>query len=109
MSPLIAYHSSSCCHRFGIRKYGLLPDQPNAGQPFGVYVFRDDYRHVTTMRDRRRDRRYWVVWSHRPPADLWEVAYIGPLRPDPYVTNGLVLLEQPQHVSLVSPVSLVTS
>ena len=37
--------------------------------------------------------------------DLWRVAYVGPLSPDRYVENGLVLHKPvpPECVTLVTP------
>jgi hypothetical protein len=106
VSPLVCYHSTARRHREAITEYGLLPNLPNAGQHFGIYVYCDDCVHVT--RERRRRRAYWTRWDHLPPNDLWRVGYVGPLCPDQYVTNGLVLFERPQLVSLVSQLSQVT-
>jgi len=103
VSPFVCYHSSARRHRESIREYGLLPNLPNAGQLFGIYAYRDDYEHIT--RDRHRRRAFWTRWDHRPPNDLWEVAYIGPFCPDQYVANGIVLFTRPQFVSLVSHLS----
>ena len=107
MSPFICYHSTARRHRDSIWRYGLLPNLPNAGQHFGVYVYQDDAPHVT--RERRRPRQFWCRWAHRPPNDLWQVAYIGPLYRDQYVTNGFVLFDPVQSVSLLSQLSQVTS
>ena len=73
MSPFVAYHSTAFRHRDSIRAHGLLLNKPATGRPFGVYVFRPDYGHPTFSRGHR------VVWGHRPPSDLWQVAYIGPI------------------------------
>jgi hypothetical protein len=96
MSPLVCYHSTARRHRESIVECGLLPNRPNVRQRFGVYAYCDDCIHVT------RKRAYWCRWDHRPPNDLWQVGYVGPLRPDPYVANGLVLFERPQLLALVS-------
>src|SRR5215469_455494 len=110
MSPLVAYHSTARRHREAIHRYGLIPALPSSAQWFGVYVYRDDYTHRTRhMRYRSGIRPVSCWWAHRPPNDLWEVAYIGPLYPDQFVANALVLSEPPEHVSLVSPLSRVTS
>lgn len=106
MSPLIAYHTAPPRCRDHIRKHGLLPNLPNPSQLFGIYVYRDDYTHPLRS---RRSRRYWCHWTHRPQNDLWEVAYIGPMCGDQFVTNGLVLFERPQFVSLLSRLSRVQS
>jgi hypothetical protein len=107
VSPFVAYHTTPRRHRESIERYGLLPNLPNASQHFGIYVYQDDCIHLT--RDRRRRRRYWTRWDHRPPHDLWQVGYVGPLCPDQYVTNGLVLFERPQYLSRVSHLSHVTT
>jgi hypothetical protein len=107
MSPLVCYHSTPRRHREAIQRYGLLPNLPNMGQHYGIYVYCDDCIHKT--REYRRSRRFWTRWEHRPPNDLWQVGYVGPLCPDQWVTNGLVLFEKPQLLSLVSRLSLVTS
>jgi hypothetical protein len=102
VSPLVAYHSTPRRHRASIERHGLLCGLPNVGQHFGVYVYSDDYEHATC--ERRRSKQYWVYWAHRPPNDLWRVAYIGPLCPDQYVANALVLFERVQvlHLSRVT-------
>jgi hypothetical protein len=102
MSPFVAYHSAPRRYRHSIRRYGLLPNLPSASQLFGVYVYRDDYTHRTRhMRIRGAFRPVHVWWTHAAPNDLWETAYIGPLCPDQFVDNGLVLFYPPQ-VSLLS-------
>jgi len=103
VSPVIVYHSTARRHRESIERHGLLGNLPNAGQWWGIYTFRDDYRHIPP-RD-RRNRRTWTIWTHHEPNDLWEIAYIGPLLPDQYVANGLVLTERPEFVSRVSRLS----
>lgn len=109
MSPLVAYHNSPRRYRDSINRYGLLPNKPSAAGCFGVYVFRDDYTHTVYTTHNRVARPYHLRWRHRNPDDLWEVAYIGPLRADRFVENGLVLLEQPQFTSLVTHLSEVTT
>jgi len=50
-----------------------------------------------------------MLWSHGGLNDLWEVAYIGPMLPDPLVDNGLILTTGPVHrLSRVSQLSRVT-
>lgn len=100
MSPFIAYHATARRHRFGIRRYGLLPSEPGMEQPYGVYVFNDDFGHATFTRSL-----FVCRWSWWQPMDLWRVAYVGPLSPDRYVENGLVLHNPvpPEYVTLVTP------
>lgn len=104
MSPFIAYHSCPRRYRESILQYGLLPSLPNPAQFYGVYVFRDDYQHPTRSKG-NLSRSFRCHWDHRPPNDLWEVAYIGPMCGDQYVENGLVLFERPQFASLLSQLS----
>jgi hypothetical protein len=106
VSPLAAYHSTSRRHRESIQEHGLLPNLPNATQLYGVYVFRDDLYHRTRhMRIRGAFRQVRVRWAHETHNDLWEVAYVGPLCPDQFVENGLVLYYPPQLVSLLTQLS----
>jgi len=100
VSPFVCYHSTARRHREAIERYGLLCSLPNAGQHFGIYAFSDDITHPT--REYRRSRKFWCYWAHRPPNDLWQIGYVGPMLPDRWVANGIVLLERPQYVSLVS-------
>ena len=108
MSPLIAYHVAPRRYRQSIERYGLLPNLPTPANFYGVYVYCDDHWHPTWRV--RRDgtaRMFRLQWEHRA-GDLWEVAYIGPVCPDPFVANGLILTEPVQFASLVSHLSRVT-
>lgn len=97
----MAYHSTVRRHRDGIRERGLLPGVPANARPFGVYVFTLCDGHPTLLRGRR------IVWGASPTGDLWEVAYIGPLSEDRYVTNGYVLHNYVprQHLSLITGIT----
>lgn len=101
MSPFVAYHATVFRHRESIRKYGLLAAGSNP-ERFGVYVFREDYGHPTFSRTRA-----CVRWGHWPPNDLWQVSYIGPMSPDHYVENGLILHYSvpPQHLVLITGIT----
>lgn len=65
-------------------------------RPYGVYAFRDDgsFNHLGY-----NSRAIWERWDN---ADLWEIAYIGPLMIDQYVLNGMILLGTVDHVTLVT-------
>lgn len=94
MSPIVAYHATRSACRRSILQRGLLGNQPNKSRPFGVYVFNDDFGHGA---------RHWVRWSYSHRQDLWRVTYIGPVRIDEYVTNGMILLDSPvTHVELIA-------
>lgn len=85
--------------RESIREHGLLPNRPTSHRPYGVYVFRDDgglnhecYHSITE----------WEWWPEAY-TDCWQVAYIGPMMPDEYVINGMILLgTKIDFVSLVT-------
>lgn len=96
MSPLVAYHVTRKACRASIEENGLLCNRPTKARPFGVYVFRWDrsFEHVTW-----ESRSEWTFYHGQ---DLWEVAYIGPLMPDQYVFNALILLRPATHVTLVT-------
>lgn len=102
------YHATPRRHRDAIRQYGLLPNLPNCSQLFGVYAFQDEAYHDTRMMRGigGRWRRVRVWWDYKPPNDLWQIAYVGPITPDQFVENGFVLdAIPPEHVSLVSQLS----
>jgi len=97
MSPLVAYHATNRFYRDSIRQRGLIGAQPNPSRPFGVYVYcmNGELDHPIRVRGNR------IEWTHSRGSDVWRVAYIGPLTPDAYVTNGMVCLFDPEHVTLV--------
>lgn len=86
MSPIAAYHATPARHREGIAKHGLLCGQPTKGRPFGVYVYRDDDSFDHPMLNN------WIFWGCGGKLDKWSVSYIGPMIPDKYVSNGMILL-----------------
>lgn len=96
MSPLVAYHVTRTACRDSIQEYGLLPNRL-PGRPYGVYVFRgdDSFDHLGWNST--------CVWHDSPASDLWEVTYIGPLMPDRYVLNAMILLGVVDHVHLMPP------
>ncbi|MGH7240236.1 MAG: hypothetical protein ACREHG_09285 [Candidatus Saccharimonadales bacterium] len=101
MSPFIALHATRRACRHSILHLGLLRSQPNRGQPYGIYVYRQDDSI---------DHQVWLKtfeaihcrWAGQPPQDIWMVAYIGPMCEDQYVTNGMVLLQDCPQVTLVT-------
>lgn len=93
MSPILAYHATNSKCRKSIAEKGLLGASPTCGRPFGCYVFADEFQHPA---------RAQLWWTRSIRGDLWRVAYIGPLAIDPYVVNGMILLDPPiEHVELV--------
>lgn len=96
MSPMIAYHVTRHACREAILRDGLLCDRPNKGQPFGVYVFREDGSLDHPGRNSK------CFWTSERSQDVWEVAYIGPMIADQYVLNGYVLLRPATMVTLVT-------
>jgi hypothetical protein len=98
MSPLVAYHATNRRSRTSIANRGLFPAMPAIGRPFGVYVFREDDAVTHSIFSRTQRLR----WTSDRGQDVWEVSYIGPITPDHYVENGLVLLGRVTHVSLVA-------
>lgn len=96
MSPLVAYHATRPACREGIVTNGLLPSSYPRHRPYGVYVFRMDgsFDHLCW-----NSRTYWDA---SPRADVWQVAYIGPLMIDQYVQNGMILLGTVDRVTLVT-------
>jgi hypothetical protein len=99
MSPLVAFHATRRACRDTIQRFGLLPSRPTQLQPYGVYVFNDDLEHPTWSRGSRP-----VVWAPSTRLDVWQVTYIGPMRPDHLVSNGMVFLYPvtPNEVTLVT-------
>lgn len=106
MSPLIAYHATPMRHRNSIAELGLLACCPMKGRPYGVYVFSNAFDHPVFSRA-RRSRAIKCKWDWQPPSDLWQVAYIGPLSPDHYVANAMILHERvpPQCLSLITHIT----
>lgn len=96
VSPIVGFHVTHKKCRDSIRQHGLLASRPSVEQPPGVYVFRLDgaLDHVGW-----NSRSEWTV-SHKQ--DLWAVSYIGPIMFDQYVLNGLVLLGNCPHVTLLT-------
>ena len=99
MSPLVAYHATRRACRESISQRGLIASEPTLQQPVGVYVFRHDHRHGAVMRGGPV-----ATWDYAPRQDLWQVAYIGPLMLDRFVSNGFILLKSvpPSEVTLVT-------
>lgn len=96
MSPLVAYHATRAACRESIRQHGLLPTGSHDGRPFGVYVFRPDSELDHPCKNSACE------WECHPRQDLWETAYIGPLAPDQYVLNAVILFGLVDHVTLVT-------
>lgn len=97
MSPFICYHVTARRNRSSIRELGLLAARPRGGgnverQPYGVYAFSPDLRNFDSAP---------VEWCWWDGLDCWQIAHIGPMRPDPLVRNGIIL-------SRVTDVTLVT-
>lgn len=86
VSPFICYHASARRNRDGILRDGLLPGQPSECQPSGVYAFSP---HLANFTDRSTAQQ--CGWSYGPGQDLWQIAYIGPMRVDPCLRNAVVL------------------
>lgn len=99
MSPLVAYHSTYRRCRDSIMARGLIRSEPTMIQPYGVYVYGDDFGHPIWSRSGKG-----VYWGSGPNNDVWQVSYIGPLCDDPLVANGMVLLKDvpPEQVTLVT-------
>lgn len=99
MVQLVALHVTYVTRRESIRARGLLGAQPTKARPFGVYVFRDDgsLDHNTIGSHR-------IHWSSERGSDTWQAVYCGPVMPDRYIVNGIILLEDvpPSDVSLVT-------
>lgn len=102
MSPFVAYHATSRRHRESIRERGLLRDWFAHRPPhrIGIYVFNDECEHPTFSRSAFGG----LWWSYGSGQDVWEVAYIGPMAPDQYVCNGMILYEKvpPECLSLIT-------
>lgn len=105
MSPFIAYHATARRHRENIYEHGLIAGSCMT-QPanFGVYVFNDDCPHPTFSRV-AGTASCW--WGRGGSEDCWQVAYVGPMSPDQYVENGMLLHESvpPQHLSLITHIT----
>ena len=96
MSPLVAYHATRRACRDSILQNGLLCDRPTGKRPFGVYVFREDGSLDHSGMNTR------TVWESHRAQDLWEVSYIGPIAPDRFVLNAVILLQPATQVTLVT-------
>lgn len=105
MSPFVAYHATSRRHRDSIWQHGLLIDYSGERSPerIGIYVFNDECQHPTFSRSPIGG----IWWSYGVRQDVWQVAYIGPLAPDHYVNNGMILYERvpPQCLSLITHIT----
>lgn len=103
MSPLLVLHATRVACRDSIRAHGLLPACPQDGRPFGVYAYSDGIRN-RGFRCRRSDGtpRNWIAGY--PGVDVWQASYIGPMAPDVYIANGIILFDPvpPEHVTLVT-------
>lgn len=102
MSPLIALHATSVACRDSIRRRGLLPGQPNESRPYGVYVYSDGVgNRGSRCRNQDGSPR---IWDSLPAQDVWQVAYIGPMAPDVYIANALILFDriEPEYITLVT-------
>lgn len=114
MTPVILYHATGKSRRMSIFQDGLIPNKPTKVQPYAVYAFDIQHEWSHGTRDTA------IEWTHagvsalvpgnvvlperyRESQDLWQVTYVGPIKPDIFVTNGLALLcpVQPEHVQLV--------
>lgn len=92
MSPIILYHATSPRNRQSILYEGLVANPRRKGERHGVYAFSPDLRHDTDA---------YGEWAYGPSQDLWQIAYIGQLRPDMLIRNGVILPD-------VTSVTLVT-
>lgn len=104
MSPFVAYHATSRRHRDSIREHGLLLNfERMSPERNGVYVFNDECEHPTFSRSALGG----IFWSYGVNQDLWEVAYIGPMAPDHFVNNGIILYERvpPECLSLITHIT----
>lgn len=78
MSPFICYHVSPRRNRRSILQRGLVAH----GE--GVYAFSHDLVN-------RVDKYPVVIWGNGPGPDVWQIAYIGPMRIDPLLQNAVIL------------------
>lgn len=105
MSPLLALHVTRVTCRDSIRRHGLIPASPGRGRPFGVYVTADGVRNRNTIQSSTLEPKPQPAWSNNGyGSDIWQIAYIGPLAPDPYFQDALILFDPipANHVTLVT-------
>lgn len=87
MSPFVCYHATSRANRHSIRRRGLVAHRPSRqGQPRGVYAYCHDLCNPPP-----HEREWFVRWTAVIGMDIWQIAWIGPMRPDPLVQNSVVL------------------
>lgn len=102
VNQVICFHETQRRHREGIQRLGLLRSEPTVSQAFGIYVYREDssFDHPTYA----KCGGYRIRWAANDRADTWRIAYCGPLTPDPFVENAMILLRDtpPEHVTLVT-------